>query len=143
MQNYNKFNTIDSIKLIEVPNHIDDRGNLTVLQGDGLVPFSISRVFTVTASTNSVRGQHAHKRCSQFMVCLSGSIEVVCNDGVKEINYILDRPNLGLMMPPGIWAEEIYKKDQSILMVLCDFPYDEEDYIYSVSELIKFKGSGS
>ena len=139
MQYYNKLNTIESIQLIEVPHHVDDRGNLSVLQEDDLVPFSISRVFTVTAPINSVRGKHAHKRCSQFMVCLSGSVEVVCNDGEKEIVYLLDRPSKGLIMPPGIWAQEIYKKDQSILMVLCDLPYDEKDYIYSVTDLAQFK----
>jgi dTDP-4-dehydrorhamnose 3,5-epimerase-like enzyme len=138
MKYYNKLSTIESIQMFDIPHHIDDRGDLTVLQGNDFIPFSISRVFTVTASKNSVRGQHAHKKCSQFMVCLSGSIEVFCNDGDRQINYLLDSPHLGLMLPPGVWAQETYKKDQSILMVLCDLPYDEGDYIYSVNDLIKF-----
>ena len=130
---------IDSVNFIEVPNFIDSRGDLTVFQENSCVPFSISRVFAVTALANSVRGQHAHKRCSQFMVCLSGSIEVICNDGFAEKRLLLDRSNLGLILPPGIWAEEIYKKDHSILLVLCDYPYDESDYILSIQELKKFK----
>jgi dTDP-4-dehydrorhamnose 3,5-epimerase-like enzyme len=130
---------VDSVNLIEVPNFIDSRGDLTVFQENSHVPFSISRVFTVTALANSVRGQHAHKRCSQFMVCLYGSIEIICNDGFVKKRFLLDRSNLGLMMPPGIWAEEIYKKDHSILLVLCDYPYDESDYILSIQELKEFK----
>jgi dTDP-4-dehydrorhamnose 3,5-epimerase-like enzyme len=131
--------TIESTKIIFFPSHIDNKGELVVMESNNLVPFSLSRVFTVSSSKGSVRGKHAHKRCTQLMVCISGSIEIICDDGKNQIQYLLNKKNMGLLVPPGIWAHQNYKSDISLLMVLCDLPYDSSDYIDNMVDFHKFK----
>jgi dTDP-4-dehydrorhamnose 3,5-epimerase-like enzyme len=125
---------LNSISLIDLPHHFEDNGDLIVIEGNKHIPFSIARVFVVRAPKNEIRGQHAHKQCTQFLICHSGSIEVICDDGENITNYLLDRPNFGLMIPPGIWAQQTYLTDNSVLTVLCDRPYEAEDYIRQYDE---------
>lgn len=129
---------IDTVKIADIPYYVDDRGDLAVMDEEGVVPFNISRVFTVRALKGAVRGKHAHKKCSQFMVCISGSVEVLCDDGCDKKKYLLDAPSVGLNVPPGIWAEEVYLEDNSVLTVLCDRSYEESDYIRDYDEFKKF-----
>ena len=131
--------TIKKGGFIELPFYADNRGGLVVIEGEGNVPFSIRRVFSVNAQAGEIRGNHAHKECSQFMVCTSGQIEVICNDGVRDSRYLLDSPSTGLHVPPGIWAKEKYLTDNAVLTVLCDRHYEEEDYIHDYNKFIKFE----
>lgn len=119
---------ITSVSSVLLAHHAREDGELSVLEGADL-PFEIARLFFVRANAGARRGMHAHKRCSQFMICASGAIEVVCDDGEKKRSLLLDRPNLGLLVPPSIWATEIYREPGSVLVVACDRPYEEEDYI--------------
>jgi len=135
------FDAMKLVKVYDIPQHIDNRGDLIVLEGEDIVPFKISRVFSVSAPKDSIRGKHAHKKCSQFMVCLAGTIRVDLDDGDKQTSCLLDRSNKGLLIPPGVWAQEVYKEEGSVLMVLCDRPYEKEDYIISIKDLIKYKRS--
>lgn len=131
-----KSSTFKSIKVLYFPNNIDERGELVVMEND-FVPFNISRVFTVSSvKRGSIRGKHAHKKCTQLMVCISGSVDVICRDVKNQIKYRLDKPNMGLLVPPGIFAEQKYNNDTSTLMVMCDMPYDPEDYIHNIEDLI-------
>jgi dTDP-4-dehydrorhamnose 3,5-epimerase-like enzyme len=130
--------SLQSSQLIELPHHADECGDLTVLEGGHLVPFNISRVFTVRASKGSVRGGHAHRKCSQFMVCVIGSIKVLCDDGERKKTYILDNPSIGLNVQPGVWAEQKYLEENTTLIVLCDRPYEEEDYIRNYEDFVIF-----
>ena len=133
------FSSIESIYVLSFPHHIDNYGELIVMEGNDIVPFNISRIFTVSSSKGSVRGKHAHKRCSQLMVCVSGSVDILCDDGTNNIKYTLDKPNIGLMVPPGIWAQQTYNYDNSSLIVLCDMPYDSTDYIHKMEDFYKLK----
>ena len=126
--------TIKKGGLIELPFYADNRGGLVVIEGEGNVPFSIRRVFSVNAQAGEIRGNHAHKECSQFMVCMSGAIEVICDDGIEETIYQLDSPSIGLNVEPGIWAKEKYLTENAVLMVLCDRHYEEEDYMHNYNE---------
>jgi dTDP-4-dehydrorhamnose 3,5-epimerase-like enzyme len=126
--------------LIELPHFLDGTGSLTVLEGEDKVPFLIKRVFIVYAQVGEVRGQHAHRLCSQFMICSSGSVEVVTNNGKDEHVYLLNTPNIGLMVPPALWAQETYLESDSVLTVLCDMNYDPEDYIHGIDEFMKIYG---
>ena len=128
--------------LLEVPCHKDESGNLIVVEENDFLPFRISRVFTVNAYKDSVRGEHAHIKCSQFMVCLSGSVEIICDDGFNINTYLLDGPSIGLYIPPGVWAQQTYKENVNVLNVFCDFPYDENDYIYVKNEFYRYIKSG-
>jgi dTDP-4-dehydrorhamnose 3,5-epimerase-like enzyme len=120
--------------LINLPHHFEDNGDLIVVESNKHVPFLIERVFMVKAPVNEIRGQHSHKRCTQFLICYSGSVEVICDDGQNRTYYLLNKPNLGLLIPPGIWAQQTYLTENSILTVLCDRPYEVEDYIRDYDE---------
>ena len=119
-----------SVKLIEFPIFKEDNGVLSVFEQENqFVPFSIKRIFNVKSEIGSVRGKHAHRLCSQLLICSNGAIEVLCDDSVNQNVFILDKPNYGLLVPPGIWAEEKYIEHNSTMTVICDRIYEAEDYI--------------
>ena len=126
---------------INFPVFFDPNGVLTVFDGTGKigVPFPIARIFTVVADGGSIRGKHAHYRCSQLLVCLSGQILVRCFDGMNTEEVQLEGNGQGILIPPGIWASQEYQKDNSMLMALCDRGYEEEDYIRDYQIFIKYK----
>jgi dTDP-4-dehydrorhamnose 3,5-epimerase-like enzyme len=119
---------IADIRQIEVPARTRDGGTLVAWQQPD-APFAVARVFTVSAPANAVRGDHAHKRCAQLLVSAAGNIRIDCYDGTERKGFLLDAPNKGLLVPPGIFATETYLGDGALLMVLCDQPYDETDYL--------------
>jgi len=129
--------------LIDLPYFSNNTGNLTVLESNNQVPFSIQRVFIVQANRGEIRGKHAHRLCTQLMICSSGSIEVIVNNGENEESYLLDSPNKGLMVHSTLWAQETYKEDGSVLTVLCDMKYDPDDYIHELDEFMKIYGENS
>ena len=122
------------INLQSLSYHTSETGGLCVVEGLIDTTFDIQRVFSVSAKAGEVRGDHAHKKCSQFMVCVSGSIEVTCDNGLKETTYQLNNPSIGLNIPNGIWTKEKYLTDNSVLMVLCDRYYEEDDYIHNYND---------
>ena len=131
--------TVADVRAVALPKHQAETGTLVVLEGDGLVPFSIARVFVVQTSPGAVRGQHAHKRCTQFFICTSGAVDVHCDDGVANQVFRLSVPEQGLLIPPGIWAEEHYREAGTVLMVLCDLPYDKDDYVRDRQEFLAYR----
>ena len=124
---------IKSVQLIRLPCYEEDECNLVVAEGNE-IPFSIVRVFNVKAKRESVRGKHAHRVCTQLLICTNGSIEVRCDDSNSTEVYLLDKPNYGLIIKPGIWAEQKYLEDNTVLTVLCDSLYEEDEYICSYEE---------
>jgi len=131
--------TIASMYLIKLPHHFEDNGDLVVMEGLVNVPFVIARVFVVRAPEGSVRGQHAHKACAQFLTCPRGSVDVVCDDGSHSAEFELNHPNLGLYIPPGIWAEQRYKAKGTVLTVLCDRVFELEDYIREYPDFLLYR----
>ena len=118
------------VKLIEFPTFKEDNGELSVFEyGNQFVSFSIKRIFNVRSEIGSVRGKHAHRLCSQMLICSNGAIEVFCDDSVNQNVFMLDKPNYGLLVPPGIWAEQKYIEHNSTMTVICDRIYEAEDYI--------------
>ena len=124
-------------KIIQFEVHSNSSGNLCVYESDDGVPFDIKRIFTVMAKKNEIRGNHAHKICQQLLVCVSGEIEVICDDGLNQRIYRLSEMGKGLLIPAGIWAFEKYINEGSVLMVLCDRIYDKNDYIFNYEEFKK------
>jgi hypothetical protein len=114
---------------IKFSKYEDPNGVLCVYESGSHVPFDIRRVFTVTAGLGDIRGDHAHKECIQLLVCLSGVINVICDNGNIVSEYRLDNMDEGLLIPPGIWAKQEYVTGGAILMVLCDREYLEDDYL--------------
>ena len=123
--------------------HGAENGELVVMEALNQVPFRIARVFTVRAPLDAVRGMHAHRRCAQFLVCVRGAIEVVCDDGNETRTIVLERSDLGLLVPPSIWAQEVYRQEDSVLVVLCDRSYEAEDYIRGYDEFKAFRASNA
>ncbi len=121
-------------ELVHFPKHMDPNGTLCVYECGRHVDFAIQRVFAVFAENGEVRGEHAHKQCTQLLVCVSGKIRVTCDDGATATDYLLDDMSVGLLIPPGIWAKETYVEGNALLMVLCDRAYEADDYIRDYSE---------
>lgn len=135
--------SVSSVNPIELPYHSQNNGDLVVMEGLVQVPFAIARVFVVRAAVGAIRGQHAHKACTQFLTCRTGSVEVYCDDGLETVTYILDRPNMGLLIPPSIWAQQTYQSSGSVLTVLCNRPYEAADYIRDYNEFKKYREAES
>ena len=130
---------LNSVKIINLPHHFEDNGDLIVMEKLINVPFEIARVFVVRAPEGAIRGQHAHKVCSQFLTCPSGLVEVICDDGENMATYMLEHPNMGLLIPAGIWAQQTYVLPNTILTVLCDRLYEASDYIRDYEDFKLFR----
>lgn len=126
-----------AVTLIRFPTFEDGNGTLGVYESGDRVPFDIKRVFTVSAQAHDVRGEHAHKKCTQLLICVEGEIRVDCDDGSQVTQYLLKGMSAGLLVPPGVWAREEYLTDNSVLMVLCDRGYETDDYIRDYDEFKK------
>ena len=125
-------------KLLNFPSYSHVNGKLCVYERGQNVPFDIHRVFTVTAKKGDVRGEHAHKKCSQILICLSGKICISCDDGLTINNYLLNDMSTGLLIPPGIWAKQEYVVGDSVLMVLCDHLFDADEYIHDYDDFLAY-----
>ena len=120
----------------------DLRGRLTVAEGGNDFPFTAKRCFVVfDVPGKDVRGEHAHRTCHQFLVCTRGSVSVVVDDGHASEEVRLDAPNLGLHIPPMIWAVQYRYSPDATLMVLASEPYDATDYIRDYDEFLSLRGA--
>jgi acetyltransferase-like isoleucine patch superfamily enzyme/dTDP-4-dehydrorhamnose 3,5-epimerase-like enzyme len=123
--------------LVKLPKVIDMRGSLTVGQVDAQLPFVPQRFFLVyDVPSREVRGEHAHKACHQFLVCVKGSLSVVLDDGEHRDEVLLDSPLLGLHIPPMVWGIQYRFSADAVLLVLASDPYDPADYIRSYDDYL-------
>ena len=132
--------TVFDCSIISLPKIKDRKGNLTPIHNSIDVPFDIKRVFylyDVPGGEN--RGSHAHKQCHQFLIAASGSFEVLVDDGRIQRLIQLNRPYLGLHIPPKIWASEINFSSGAICLVLASEKYDDSDYLRDYNAFIAFK----
>ncbi len=130
---------LDAVRTIELQRHARSDGEVVVAEGGTAVPFAIARMFTVKAPRGAKRGEHAHRKCSQFMICVHGVIDIVCDDGRSRSIFVLDRSNLALVVPPTIWNTVMFRQPDSVLAVLCDRTYEEHDYIRDYAEFLAFR----
>ncbi|MFG6433907.1 WxcM-like domain-containing protein [Roseateles sp. LYH14W] len=129
--------------LVKLPKVIDMRGSLTVGQIDAQLPFTPERFFLVyDVPSREVRGEHAHKACHQFLVCVKGSLSVVLDDGQLRDEVLLDSPLLGLHIPPMVWGIQYRFSADAVLLVLASDPYDAADYIRSYDDYLAAIGRG-
>ncbi len=121
--------SLDDCKLVELPKVNDPRGNLTFIEGGRHVPFAISRVFYLyDVPGGADRGGHALKECHQFLVAMSGSFDVILDDGVNKKRIHLNRSYYGLHIPPMIWREMDNFSSGSVCLALASTDYDAADY---------------
>ena len=127
-----------NIQIISIPKIEERRGNLSVIEND-TIPFDIKRVYYLyDVPTGSERGGHAHKHLQQFLVALSGSFDVILNDGKEEQIVTLNEPFEGLLINSGIWRELQNFSSGSICLVIASEVYIEEDYIRDFEEFIDY-----
>jgi dTDP-4-dehydrorhamnose 3,5-epimerase-like enzyme len=113
----------------------DERGHLVALEAERSVPFPIRRVYYIFGTKDGVeRGFHAHKALNQVAVAVSGSCEMVLDDGESTVSVTLSSPNLGVYIGPGIWHVMSDFTEDCVLLVLADQVYDEADYIRNYDE---------
>jgi hypothetical protein len=135
-----KSSSVYDCNLISMPRIGDRIGHITPVNNDIEIPFSIKRVFYLyDIPGGESRGAHAHKDCFQFLVAASGAFEVLLDDGVTQQKVYLNRPDVGLLIQPGIWASEINFSSGSICMVLASALYDEQDYLRDYNEFLAWK----
>jgi len=115
----------------------DLRGFLCAAEFGQNLPFIPQRCFWVYAVPNQqIRGEHAHRRCAQFLVAVKGRLRVVADDGTQREEFWLDQPNLGLYLPPMTWGIQYGYSEDAVLMVLASDPYDPLDYIRNYDEFL-------
>jgi UDP-2-acetamido-3-amino-2,3-dideoxy-glucuronate N-acetyltransferase len=113
----------------------DIRGSLTVGEFEKTVPFPVKRYFMVfDVPSVETRGEHAHHACHQFLVCVRGSCAVVADNGQDRQEFLLDRPDLGIHLPPMIWGIQYKYSADAVLLVFASHHYDSADYIRDYAE---------
>ena len=121
--------------LVTLPKIKNRAGNITPIHTAEEVPFDIKRIFYLyDIPGGESRGAHAHKQCQQFLIAASGAFEVLLDDGLIQRQVQLNRPYIGLHIPPGIWASELNFSSGSVCLVLASHFYEESDYIRDYNE---------
>ena len=130
---------VNDVSIVEIPRVHDERGLLAVVEGD-LLPFEIKRVYYLyDVPTDAYRGGHAHKELYQLIVPLSGSFDVLLNDGEHSKTITLNKPHKGLLIVPGIWREIDNFSSGCVCLVLASTAYKESDYIRDFDQFLTFK----
>jgi acetyltransferase-like isoleucine patch superfamily enzyme len=129
---------VSKAKVVEFPEIFDLRGKLTFAESPGSLPFAPKRFFLVyDVPGKDVRGEHAHRELHQFLICIRGSCAVVVDDGQNRCEVALDRPTLGLHVPPMVWATQYKFTADAVLLVLASDIYKADDYIRNYDEYLE------
>jgi acetyltransferase-like isoleucine patch superfamily enzyme/dTDP-4-dehydrorhamnose 3,5-epimerase-like enzyme len=130
--------------LYELPFVQDLRGNLSFTELEKDLPFVTKRCFWVfDVPSKKVRGEHAHKACHQFLICVAGDVMVMLDDGRERIEIKLDTPSRGLHIPPRVWGVQYKYSSNAVLVVLASHTYDPKDYIRDYAEFLSYKNGAS
>lgn len=128
-------------KIVKLPKISDPRGNLSVIEEFKDIPFKIERTYWIyDVPGGESRGGHSYKENQEFIVALSGSFDVLLDDGKKKKVFSLNRSYNGLYVPKGMWREMENFSTNSLALVLSSTKYDPEDYIRDYEEFLKFAG---
>lgn len=129
---------LENIKIIDIPKIVDEqgRGNLAVIEKD-TYPFDIKRVYYLyDVPSDAYRGGHAHKEVYELLIAISGSFEVLLDDGKTKQKVMLNKPNKGLLIPTRIWRELDNFSSGAVCLVLASDVFDESDYIRDYNSFI-------
>lgn len=131
--------SITDVKMIQLPKIQDPRGNLSFLEEENQVPFKIERSYWIyDVPGGQVRGGHAFKQQQEFIIALSGSFDVVVDDGKEKKVYSLNRSYYGLYIPAGIWRQMQNFSTNSVAMMLSSTEFSEADYIREYQQFLKY-----
>ncbi|WP_448682160.1 sugar 3,4-ketoisomerase [Pseudomonas nicosulfuronedens] len=127
--------SLQHVRIIDLPRILDPRGNLTFIEGGNHVPFDIKRVYYLyDVPGGAHRGGHAHRELHQLIIAMSGSFDILLDDGRTRFKYHLNRSYYGLYIPPMMWREIDNFSSGSVCMVLASAPYEEADYYRDYQE---------
>ena len=131
---------IIDVKLIDIPKIEDVRGNLSFIEEENHIPFKIERTYWIyDVPGGQIRGGHAFKEQQELIVALSGSFDVLVDDGKEKKTYSLNRSYYGLYLPAGLWRQMQNFSTNSLAMVLSSTAFSDEEYIRDYSEFQEFK----
>jgi len=129
--------TVRGVSIHRLKEVRDLRGTLSVAEFPGEIPFVPARYFIVyVVPSSKIRGEHAHRECHQFMVCVKGSISVIVDDGKSREEILLDSPAIGLHVPPMIWGIQYKYSSDAVLLVFASHSYSPSDYIRDYAEFL-------
>ncbi len=129
--------TLNNVEIIHLPQFLDNRGNLSFIEQMKHIPFDIKRSYWIyDVPGGQIRGGHAYRKNEEFIVALSGSFDVVLDDGKEKKIFSLNRSYFGLYVPKCIWRQMQNFSTNSLALILASTPFDANDYIYDY-ELFK------
>jgi len=129
--------------IINFPKITEPRGNLSFIEQNEHIPFSIKRVYYLyDVPSGATRGGHAHRTLQEMVIALSGSFDIVLDDGKEKKTFFLNRPHYGLLIPPGVWRELENFSSNSVALALASEIYIEEDYIRDYKVFKKMIANG-
>ncbi len=134
---------MSTVQIIELPKFLDKRGNLSYVEEMNHIPFVIQRsywLYDVPGGEN--RGGHAYRENQEFIIALSGSFDVVLDDGTEKKVFSLNRSYYGLYIPKGLWREMDNFATNSVALILSSTKYDKQDYVRDYGEYLKMKHNG-
>jgi dTDP-4-dehydrorhamnose 3,5-epimerase-like enzyme len=135
--------TLADCKIINFPKVADSRGNLSFIEEEKHVPFQIRRVYYLCdVPSGATRGGHAHRTMQQIIIALSGSFDVVVDNGMDRKSYFLNRPHYGLYVPPPIWRQLENFSSNSVAVMLVSTFFEESDYIRDYDTFKKMVENG-
>ena len=133
---------MSSVKIIQLPKFLDARGNLSFIEQENHIPFKIERTYWIyDVPGGEKRGGHAYKENEELIVALSGSFDVIVDDGKEKKTFSLNRSYYGLYIPKGTWREMQNFSTNSLALILSSTKYDENDYIRDYNEFINYARS--
>jgi acetyltransferase-like isoleucine patch superfamily enzyme/dTDP-4-dehydrorhamnose 3,5-epimerase-like enzyme len=128
---------VGKVTIHRMPRIVDMRGSLSVGEFDRSIPFRPRRYFVVfDVPSREVRGEHAHRRCHQFLICVRGAVNVLVDDGRRRAEVRLDQPDVGIHIPPMTWGTQYRYSDDAVLLVFASEYYDPVEYIRDYDEYI-------
>jgi oxalate decarboxylase/phosphoglucose isomerase-like protein (cupin superfamily) len=131
---------MEKAKLVSLPKILDKRGNLSVIESDNQIPFTIRRTYLIyDVPGGEVRGGHAFLEQKEMIVALSGSLDIIVFDGVKEQKFSLNRSYQGLYIPNGLWRHMENFATNTLVLVISNTNYNENDYVRNKKSYIDEK----
>lgn len=134
---------MDKPRIVSLPKFLDVRGNLSFVEQENHIPFIIQRTYWLyDVPGGESRGGHAYKENQEFIVALSGSFDVILDDGSEKKTFTLNRSYYGLYVPKGLWREMENFSTNSLALILSSTDYDASDYIRDYDQFLKMKKDG-
>ena len=134
---------VAGVTVHRLPHVRDLRGDLSIGEFDRVLPFVPQRYFLVfDVPSEATRGEHAHRLCHQFLVCVAGRCALIADDATRRAEIALDSPTVGVHVPPGVWGIQYRYTSDAALLVFASHPYDADDYLRDYDEFLQWKRHG-